>query len=115
MEVEMTLDLTPMMQPFFLGVTAIVLAGGVAILIGSRRQAPRVPTPPVPHARSLPGIPQRLHSQLQESYRTHMLADAVGMFGFPVPPRPPNRLTRIISTGYDRAAGQLHLDKTRCF
>lgn len=42
----MTLDLTPMMQPFFLGATAIVLAGAVAILIGSRRQAPRAPTAP---------------------------------------------------------------------
>ncbi len=40
--------------------------------------------------------PVRIHVQLQETYHTRILADAVGMFGLPVHARPPALLARLL-------------------
>ncbi len=38
--------------------------------------------------------PEQVHVILQETYHTRTLADVVGIFGLPAPPRPPPRLVR---------------------
>lgn len=40
--------------------------------------------------------PERIHVVLQENYHTRILADVVGIFGLPVPQRPPKLLTRLM-------------------
>ena len=40
--------------------------------------------------------PEHVHVLLQETYHTRTLADVVGIFGLPVPRRPPSRATRCL-------------------